>query len=124
MTKNNIDLAPARLTESLAAKNRRRRQDCLAIQSVTAEPIRHRRNDLTPNLALEQVAVADLKTLPNRTRRITPGHVREVARSIEAHGFCVPLLVVRAMRSLMVRLPWKLPGCWGWHMSLSSGLGI
>ena len=93
MTKSNIDLAPARLTESLAAKSRRRRQDCLAIQSVTAEPFRHRRNDLTPNLALEQVAVADLKTLPNRTRRITPGHVREVARSIEAHGFCVPLLV-------------------------------
>lgn len=92
MTKNNIKLASSQFTTALTAKNRERRQTMTAL-SRGSESLRPRRNDLVPSLSLKQVAVADLKSVPNKTRRITPAQVREVARSIETFGFCVPLLV-------------------------------
>jgi DNA modification methylase len=87
-----FDLAHLQLTASLTAKNRERRKTLAAISKQSEAP-RSRRNDLVPNLTLEQIAVTDLRSIPNKTRRINPAHVREVARSIEIYGICVPLLI-------------------------------
>lgn len=87
-----VEFANSQLTASLTAKNRTRRQNLAALSKRSEAPKPHR-NDLVPNLTLEQMAVTDLKSMPNKSRRIAPAHVREVAYSIETFGFCVPLLI-------------------------------
>src|SRR6202042_3167534 len=54
-----------------------------------------RRNDILPRLELSYVAIADLRPSARKVRKLDPAHVREVASSISALGFCVPLLVGR-----------------------------
>ena len=82
-----------RLPTSLRRKSRRRRdqQERLA-KASTARP---RRNDILPRLELSYIPIADLRPSPRKVRKLDPAHVREVASSISALGFCVPLLVGR-----------------------------
>ena len=54
-----------------------------------------RRNDILPRLELSYIPVADLRPSPRKVRKLDPAHVREVASSIGALGFCDPLLVGR-----------------------------
>jgi DNA modification methylase len=80
-------------TEQLRQKSRRRRdqQERLA----TASAPRPRRNDVLPRLELSYIPIADLRPSLRKVRKLDPAHVREVASSISALGFCVPLLVGR-----------------------------
>jgi hypothetical protein len=89
------DSSPLRaaFTDQLRRKNRHRRdhQERLA-QASAARP---RRNDILPRLELSDIRIADLRPSPRKVRKLEPAHVREVASSISALGFCVPLLVAR-----------------------------
>ena len=81
------------LTSQLRRKSRRHRdrQERLA----TASTARPRRNDILPRLELSDIPIADLRPSARKVRKLDPAHVREVASSISALGFCVPLLVGR-----------------------------
>jgi DNA modification methylase len=84
-------LPPAAFTDQLGRKSRHRRhrQERLA-QASSARP---RRNDILPGLELSYIPTADLRPSPRKVRKLDPAHVREVASSIGALGFCVPILV-------------------------------
>ncbi len=89
------DPSPLRpvFTEQLRQKSRLRRgqQERLAKASAA----RPRRNDILPRLELTYILIADLRPSPRKVRKLDPAHIREVASSISALGFCVPLLVGR-----------------------------
>ena len=89
------DPSPLRpvFTDQLRQKSRLRRdqQERLA----KAKAARPRRNDILPRLELSDIRIADLRPSPRKVRKLDPAHVREVASSISALGFCVPLLVGR-----------------------------
>jgi len=91
--RTNSILARALLTDQLREKSRHRRdrQERLA-KAPTARP---RRNDILPRLELSDIPIADLRPSARKVRKLDPAHVREVASSIGALGFCVPLLVGR-----------------------------
>jgi DNA modification methylase len=80
-------------TDQLREKSRHRRdrQERLAKASTP----RPRRNDILPRLELSDIPIADLRPSARKVRKLDPAHVREVASSISALGFCVPLLVGR-----------------------------
>ena len=80
-------------TDQLREKSRLRRgqQERLA----KAKTMRPQRNDILPRLELSDIRIDDLRPLPRKVRKLDPAHVREVASSISALGFCVPLLVGR-----------------------------
>jgi hypothetical protein len=84
--------AERQLTEQLKAKSRRRRDDLarLAALSVVGRP---RRNDLLPALDVFNVPLDDLRLPTRKVRDCNPSHVRDVAGSISALGFCVPVLI-------------------------------
>jgi hypothetical protein len=60
-----------------------------------AKTVRPQRNDILPRLELSDVRIDDLRPSPRKVRKLDPAHVREVAASISALGFCVPVLVGR-----------------------------
>jgi DNA modification methylase len=79
--------------DQLHRKSRlRREQQGRLAEASTARP---RRNDLLPRLELSSIRIADLRPSLRKVRKLDPAHVREVASSISALGFCVPLLVGR-----------------------------
>ena len=69
---------------------KRRRQGLSALASA---PVGRKRNDLLPRLVVEMLPPGDLANLPRKLRRRDEAHVREVAASISALGFCVPILI-------------------------------
>jgi hypothetical protein len=89
------DLSPLRpiFTEQLRRRSRHRRdqQERLAMASRA----RSRRNDVLPQLQLSYIPIDDLRASPRKLRNLDPTHVREVAASIGALGFCEPILVGR-----------------------------
>ena len=80
-------------TERLRQKSRVRRDHQERLAKASA--VRPRRNDILPRLELSEIRIADLRPSPRKVRKLDPAHVREVAASIGAIGFCVPLLVGR-----------------------------
>jgi ParB-like nuclease domain/DNA methylase len=60
-----------------------------------ASRARSRRNDVLPQLQLSFIPIDDLRASPRKLRNLDPTHVREVAASIGALGFCEPILVGR-----------------------------
>jgi ParB-like chromosome segregation protein Spo0J len=80
------------LTEHLKAKGRRRRANQTRLAAASAE-VRLQRNDILPALELVEVPLDDLRLPTRKVRSSDPAHVREVAGSIRALGFCVPLLI-------------------------------
>jgi DNA modification methylase len=51
------------------------------------------RNDLLPPLDLAYIPLENLRMPAREIRKLDPAHVREVANSIRALGFCAPILV-------------------------------
>src|SRR5271165_6271781 len=88
----NLPEAAHSLTSQLKAKSRCRRQSmgCLTAAST---PARAPRNDLLPPLDLAHIPLDGLRMPAREIRKLDPAHVREVANSISALGFCAPILV-------------------------------
>ena len=80
------------LKEQLRAKSRRRRQDFGRLAAPSAAP-RALRNDVLPPLELVYVLVDDLRSPERKIRKLDPAHVCDVAATISALGFCVPILL-------------------------------
>jgi DNA modification methylase len=91
--RTNSILPRAPFTDQLRQKchQRRDRQERLAQASVG----RPRRNDILPRLELSYLWLEQLRPSARKVRKLDPAHAREVASSISALGFCVPLLVGR-----------------------------
>jgi DNA modification methylase len=80
------------LHEGLKAKGRSRRESARrGAEASLASPCR--RNDLLPALKIESCPLDSLKMQERRLRKPDPAHIREVANSISAFGFNVPLLL-------------------------------
>jgi len=54
-----------------------------------------RRNDLLPRLDLVYLPLGEVRPSLRKLRKLDPAHVRQVAASISALGFCDPLLIGR-----------------------------
>ena len=80
------------LTGGLKAKSRQRRET-LGRMAASSSPARAPRNDLLPPLDLAYFPLEDLRMPTREVRKLDPAHVREVANSISALGFCTPILV-------------------------------
>jgi ParB/Sulfiredoxin domain len=80
------------LTDQLKAKSRRRRES-LGRLTAASTPARAPRNDLLPPLDLAHIPLDGLRMPARDIRKLDPAHVREVANSISALGFCAPILV-------------------------------
>jgi ParB-like nuclease domain/DNA methylase len=94
-----LDQAPQNIKSKLKAKSRARR-DAFSAQSGPQGFRSARRNDISPLLALTETPIAQLRPPARETRKIAAGHVKEVADSISALGFCVPVLVGQGDRVL------------------------
>jgi len=53
------------------------------------------RNDLLPDLHVQQVGTSELQPSPRRTRRTVPEHIERLMASIADFGFSVPILIAR-----------------------------
>jgi DNA modification methylase len=80
------------LITRLRTKSRSRRESAREL-AIASEEWRGRRNDLAPALSLIEVPIEKLRPLGRAFRCKDPAHVRSVARSIQALGFCVPVLI-------------------------------
>jgi DNA modification methylase len=80
------------LTEQLKGKNRRRREG-LARLAEPGASARAMRNDVLPKLDLVNIPLDELRMPGRKIRKSDQAHVREVAGTISALGFCVPVLV-------------------------------
>ena len=80
------------LKENLKGKSRRRREDLTRLAAPAAAP-RALRNDILPHLEIVYVPLGELRSPARNVRKIDPAHVREVAATISALGFCVPILI-------------------------------
>ena len=91
-TDENVVNGPISLRQHLKAKSRHRRASAAWQAGPGAAP-RAPRNDLLPSLEIVQLPLADLRMPARRLRKVDAAHVREVAATISALGFCVPVLV-------------------------------
>jgi DNA modification methylase len=80
------------LVDQLKGKSRRRRKDLARMAKTEASP-RALRNDLLPRLELALMPLERLKMPAREVRKLHPAHVRQVANSIGALGFCAPILI-------------------------------
>ena len=87
-----LDQAPKSLKSKLKAKSRARR-DALVTQREAQSFRTTRRNDISPLLAITETPIAQLRPPARGIRKSDAAHVKEVANSISALGFCVPVLV-------------------------------
>jgi ParB-like nuclease domain len=81
-----------RFSEQQKGKHRRRRSEIklLAAPAAASRPLR---NDPSPQLELVQVPVQELRLPDRKLRKLNPAHVAEIAGSIKALGFCVPIII-------------------------------
>jgi DNA modification methylase len=82
------------LITRLRTKSRSRRESAREL-AIASDEWGGRRNDLAPPLALVDVPIEKLRPLGRAVRCQDPAHVRSVASSIQALGFCVPVLIDR-----------------------------
>ena len=80
--------------EGLKERGRTRRRAREALANASGGP-KLVRNDLLPNLHIESYSIESLRISTRRLRKSDAAHIREVANSIRAFGFNVPLLVGR-----------------------------
>ena len=83
-----LDDGAGSLTKKLKAKSRHRRKELVQMPSPNVP-----RNDLLPQLALIYLPLGELPPATRKVRKIDPAHVRDVAASIRAFGFCAPILI-------------------------------
>jgi ParB-like chromosome segregation protein Spo0J len=79
-------------TDQLKTKSRRRREGLARLAALSAVA-RRQRNDVLPRLELVDILLDELRLPTRKVRDSDPAHVRDVAGSISALGFCVPVLV-------------------------------
>jgi ParB-like nuclease domain len=89
-----LDLAQQGLKSQLRTKSRSRRYR-LSAQSGSQGFGATRRNDISPMLAITETPVSHLRPPSRGIRKSDAAHVQEVANSISAPGFCVPVLIGR-----------------------------
>jgi DNA modification methylase len=80
------------LREGLKAKGRSRRQ-AAARHAEAEKGGQPRRNDILPALRIDNYSIDALNLHVRKLRRSDPAHIREIANSINALGFNVPLLI-------------------------------
>jgi hypothetical protein len=80
------------LTDDLRARSRLRRQTLKRLAEPGAAP-RPPRNDILPKLEFGLRSLSDLSLPKRNVRALTQAHIREVAASIGAFGFNVPVLI-------------------------------
>jgi len=80
------------LKQQLKSKSRCRREGATRLTAPGAAP-RRLRNDVLPTLEIVYLPLKDLRSSGRKIRLLDPAHVREVASTISALGFCVPVLV-------------------------------
>jgi DNA modification methylase len=78
--------------EKLKTKSRRRREGLTRLAATAAAP-RPLRNDVLPPLEIVYLPLEDIRSSARKVRGRDPTHVREVAATISALGFCVPILI-------------------------------
>jgi len=86
------DLVRDSLREGLKAKGRLRRESVKSRAAVERGK-RHARNDLLPGLKIEAVPIDSLRSYSRRLRKSDAAHAQEIANSIGAFGFSIPLLI-------------------------------
>ena len=86
------DLVRDSLRGGLKAKGRSRRQSAVR-RAEAANGSRQIRNDLLPALKIESYLIGALGSHSRRLRKSDAAHIREIANSIGALGFNVPLLI-------------------------------
>jgi DNA modification methylase len=94
MFNDNSDSLPQErsLKQQLKSKSRRRREGAAGLAAPSAAP-RALRNDILPALELVYPPLGHLRSAKRKVRKIDPVHVREVAATMAALGFCVPVLI-------------------------------
>ena len=80
------------LAEGLKVKSRSRREGAVRQAAPGAAP-RALRNDVLPLLEIIYLPLADLSAPKRLLRKLDPAHVREVAATMSALGFSVPVLI-------------------------------
>ena len=80
------------LAERLKSKSRGRRQ---AAARLAAPGAATRARDILPSLVIENLPLEGLRSARRKVRKADPVHVREVAATMAALGFCVPVLIGR-----------------------------
>jgi DNA modification methylase len=78
--------------KTLKGKSRRRREDLARLAAPAGAP-RALRNDVRPLLVIVDLPLESLSSPARKLRARDPAHVREVAATISALGFCVPILI-------------------------------
>jgi DNA modification methylase len=78
--------------ETLKTKSRCRREGLTRLAESAAAP-RPLRNDVLPQLEITYVPLGELRSPARKVRAGDPAHVREVAATISALGFCNPILI-------------------------------
>ena len=89
------DFVRDNLREGLKAKGRLRR-DSVRRRAAVERGKRHARNDLLPGLKIEAVPIDRLRSYSRRLRKSDAAHAEEIANSIGALGFSIPLLIGKA----------------------------
>ena len=80
------------LISNLKARDKTRRLERGALASIPGAGEK-RRNDRLPQLEIVNRPLADLKSPVRALRKLNPVHVREIVASIDALGFCAPILI-------------------------------
>ena len=88
----NDDLDRDSIREGLKSKGRARRES-QAKKTAAANGTLVRRNDVLPTVQIVYCPIDSLRPHSRKLRKSDPAHIREVANSISALGFNVPLLV-------------------------------
>ena len=78
--------------EKLRGKSRNRREEA-ARQAAPAAAPRALRNDALPSLEIDYLPLEDLRSPARMLRKVDTAHVREVAATMSALSFCVPVLI-------------------------------
>jgi DNA modification methylase len=88
------DLTRDSLRDGLKEKGRSQRKAAKGLANASnGRP--YVRNDLLPTLEVQSYAIETLRSPTRRVRKSDVAHVREIANSIRAFGFNVPLLIGR-----------------------------
>jgi DNA modification methylase len=84
------------VTNALADKTRRRRDELKGEVALEAIAAGARRNDLIPNMNLVTRAVAELRAPQRNVRKLDKLHQAEIASSIAELGFAAPVIITPA----------------------------
>jgi ParB-like nuclease domain len=109
------------LVERLKSKSRNRREDAVQQAAPGAAP-RALRNDVLPQLQIDYLPLEELRPASRKLRKLDPAHVRNVAATISALGFCVPVIIGK--NNVVIDGEVRRPSCWVWVKRLACASAI